>query len=332
MTSDAVLPNLFIAGASKSGSSTLFNHLSEHPDIVMTERDNPQFFSREANLQRPELYEQFIPDSERPRIGDYRYFGEGTANYLFSRDVPRRMMELLPEPPKVLFILRNPDDRAISHYWHKHKNFKDLRDLSTVFSLQPGSRNELIEIEKNRVNKAIENNEIQPGHLYDVHDDVIMNFRYLTNSFYKKHLTNFLDYIPEDNIFVCLTGELAESPTLLLERVENFLGIKEFVPETSQRQYNKTIVPKHGIFSEVIHRYVRPLASMVLPENFRPKKIVSWYHDLTYQEKPESPNWINERFSEFFQADKQFLAEQFDVNPELYWDLDEQVQRREKRT
>jgi hypothetical protein len=139
------LPNFFIVGAPKAGTTSLFHHLNQHPQIYMSPLKETCYFSEEMRLERfaPQL-QPLVRDGEArlreyldapslgPRFGgivseweDYcRLFagageqtavGEASPCYLWSKTAPVRIAACNPNA-KVIMILRNPIDRAFSQY------------------------------------------------------------------------------------------------------------------------------------------------------------------------------------------------------------------------
>lgn len=113
MTS-SLLPHFIIIGSMKSGTTTLYRHLNDHPEVDMSRDKETDFFVAEKNWSRgqPWYENQFTrPDAIR---------GEASPNYTKSRDfagVPARMASMCPEI-KLIYILRDPVIRAQSQYSH----------------------------------------------------------------------------------------------------------------------------------------------------------------------------------------------------------------------
>lgn len=106
-----VLPNLIGCGAPKSGSTTLYHYLSEHPDIWMSPEKELKFFSYEYK-KSIQWYEEIFKPAKGERIR-----GEFSPFYITDPEIPYRIRKLIPEA-RLLFVLRNPVKRAFSHYWH----------------------------------------------------------------------------------------------------------------------------------------------------------------------------------------------------------------------
>lgn len=108
------LPNFLCIGAQKSGTTIIHNILKQHPDIFLPEIKEAHFFnnSKRYNKGIEWWLEIFLINYKgEPIIGDM------TPDYLYCEDAPQRIKILLGDEPKILIILRNPVDRAYSHYY-----------------------------------------------------------------------------------------------------------------------------------------------------------------------------------------------------------------------
>ena len=136
----AVSPNLLIMGAMKSGTTSLYHYLRQHPDIFMSSPlKEPQYFLP-FPMAKQKLYETWGELS--PSIGTKRdilqhymlkgydnekIFGEATTNYTLGSipartDLPKRIHRANPSM-RFLYIIRNPFERIVSNYLHiRQKN------------------------------------------------------------------------------------------------------------------------------------------------------------------------------------------------------------------
>lgn len=130
MTDQTTLkPNLFIIGAMKSGTTSLHEYLDTHPQIQMSQEKEPGYFVEELGLHKGE--EWYL--SRWARDGRYRYLGESSTHYTklpLYQGVPERLYQYNPEG-RLIYIMRNPFDRVVSHYWHA------LRDAHHGGELRP---------------------------------------------------------------------------------------------------------------------------------------------------------------------------------------------------
>ena len=126
-----VLPDFLIIGAMKSGTSSLFHYLTQHPELVPAfekeihyfDQDESSFGGRTGDLA---WYRSHFPIKAMipPRSLVY----EATPKYLCHETAARRIAEVVPNARLVL-TLRNPSDRAISHYFHARCNPSDPGSL-----------------------------------------------------------------------------------------------------------------------------------------------------------------------------------------------------------
>lgn len=111
------LPDFIIIGASKSGTTTLWQYLHRHPDIFLAEPKEPEFFSKDDRyaLGLDSYKALFASAGENQRCGE--------ASTTYTRwphfgDVPARMAEAIPDA-KLIYIMRHPVDRTYSNYRHR---------------------------------------------------------------------------------------------------------------------------------------------------------------------------------------------------------------------
>jgi hypothetical protein len=139
------LPNFFIVGAPKAGTTSLYHYLDQHPQIYMSAIKEPHYFAPEvhpANCEpefarailkgRPEL-QRFLAGpmvakrhdgiierwEDYPRLfanaGEARAMGEGSVCYLWSPSAASRIAEKIPQA-RIIILLRDPAERAYSQY------------------------------------------------------------------------------------------------------------------------------------------------------------------------------------------------------------------------
>lgn len=128
--------NFFIAGAPKSGTTSLYQYLCQHKEIEMCSIKEPDFFSCTA-LKKEQTY--YVNDPIQNLEKYNKLFsnkkdllrGEASVSYLFYDDVAKKIKKY-NEKAKIIIILRNPVDRAFSHYLMDYRlglvseNFEDI--------------------------------------------------------------------------------------------------------------------------------------------------------------------------------------------------------------
>lgn len=135
-----MLPNFFIVGAGKSGTTSLYNYLSEHPQIYMSPMKEPHFFSfmgekpygpwstyhKLVVVNKMEEYKRLFYN-----VKNEKAVGEASASYLFYPEAAINIKKFIPNA-KIIILLRNPIDRTYSNYLQsvnlgiEHLSFDDV--------------------------------------------------------------------------------------------------------------------------------------------------------------------------------------------------------------
>lgn len=134
------LPNFFIVGAMKAGTTSLYYYLREHPDAYLSPVKEPKFFAYDASdpeHQKEALKNFPITTMEAylklfSRVSNEKAIGEASVTYLRSRVASAAIRTHVPDA-KIIISLRNPIDRAISLYTQRVRNGRDERELNEAF-------------------------------------------------------------------------------------------------------------------------------------------------------------------------------------------------------
>ena len=134
------IPNLFVVGAPKSGTSALFHHLGRHPDVYFPGRKEALYFGRDQeflNQSRPTLdgYLALFAGAESEKV-----VGEASTTYLYSQTAPHEIREFNPEA-RVVIMLRSPLE--VMHAWHGEivaLGFEPIRDFAKALEAEPRRR------------------------------------------------------------------------------------------------------------------------------------------------------------------------------------------------
>jgi hypothetical protein len=159
------LPNFLIIGAQKSGTTSLYNYLKQHPQIFMPRLKEPHFFTYEGQLPpHPSVVTSW--QDYRALFADARdeiAVGEASPSYLHGEQAPRRIAHYFPTI-KLIAILRNPADRAFSNWMHNVSYGREELDFGQA-----------LQAEERRIQEGV-------GYL----------FWYRYKGFYHRHLTRYL--------------------------------------------------------------------------------------------------------------------------------------------
>ena len=121
-------PNFFIIGAQKCGTTSLHSYLAQHPDVFMSDPKEPGHFVPEMDYYPKDLawYLSLFAGA-----GDARIVGESSTHYtkmpVYSCAADK-IAEFSPDA-RVVYLMRDPIRRAISHYWHSTRLFDEARPM-----------------------------------------------------------------------------------------------------------------------------------------------------------------------------------------------------------
>ncbi|MDP8928401.1 MAG: sulfotransferase [Actinomycetota bacterium] len=124
------LPDFIIIGAMKAGTSSLASYLASHPDVFVTNPKEPDFFIAGGNWERGlDWYTQLFTEAKEGAL-----LGEASTSYtkhpIFT-GAPALMHATVPEA-RLIYLLRDPIDRVVSHYRHQLLRGRETRPLSTA--------------------------------------------------------------------------------------------------------------------------------------------------------------------------------------------------------
>jgi hypothetical protein len=143
-------PNLFIIGSMKSGTTYLWSLLASHPSIFMSRPKEPTYFVKSGELRTiwPWAWEQNCRGSEKNYLELFRQaetatvLGEASVHYTYlplASGVAERIYQFNPHA-RLLYLMRDPIERTISHYWHRVGWLGEHRSISSAIRNDPQYR------------------------------------------------------------------------------------------------------------------------------------------------------------------------------------------------
>ncbi len=207
-------PNFFILGAAKSGTTSLYHYLGQHPEVYLCEPKEPYFF--EAEYERGDSYywkTYFKGWSGQSAIGD-----AGPRN-LYLPYVPERIRHTIPNS-RLIAILRNPVDRAYAAWWMNHSEGRDELPFA-----------EAIEDSLRMREQRIRSDDLQGEHrwreyLHEYKKHKRMLYRpYIDMGHYAEQVERYLRLFARPQIKICLFEELQADPAALVKELWRFLAV-----------------------------------------------------------------------------------------------------------
>lgn len=232
----AVMPTFLVIGAAKSGTSSLYMYLAQHPQIYMSPRKEPHFFSYEGEkldfrgppgvklninqsitelAQYQKLFAKAPPTTER---------GEASVAYLYEPKAVERIRHYIPDA-KLIAILRNPVERAFSAYLHVLREGREpARDFMHALDLEPTR----------------------------IQENWPILYRYVDAGRYALQLDRYHRAFRATQIRTYLYDELRSDPVAVTQDCFRFLGVDAtFVPDVKTR-YNESGIPRSQLLQTLL--------------------------------------------------------------------------------
>lgn len=197
------LPDAIIIGSKKCGTRALLKFIGAHPNVSTTGAE-VHFFDRFYHMGIDWYKEQM------PFTSDDQLTIEKTPKYLVDRRVPRRVFRMSPKM-KLIVVLRNPVDRAISEY------------------VQGKEKRRFPSNKRRFRNPLLNDSTIFEQMIYDKHHQIKVNKPLIRNGLFIDHLQNWLKFFPLEQ-FVFINGEsLVKTPSVEIEKLQHFLNLKQVI-------------------------------------------------------------------------------------------------------
>jgi hypothetical protein len=264
------LPNAVIIGAPKSGTTSLYFYLRQHPDIFLPKKKELHYFSYDLlakNTAGPGDKNALstLCDTWRAYVQHYTnvnhqsIVAEVSPSYLYFSETSERIREKLGRV-RIVALLRNPAERAFSQYMHlKRAN----RERLSFF--------EALQVEEQRRLAGW-------GDMW----------RYAESSLYATRIKRYIEVFGEHNVKILLSEEFFSHPIRVSQDLFAFFDVDSaFVPDVS-RAYNRTGTPRFGFLADALvkRNLLRILARRLIPERPR-RSLRSFLIDVNKGDKGE---------------------------------------------
>ena len=296
--SSVKMPNFLIIGAAKSGTTAVWHYLKQHPEIYMSSTKHTRFFA--FNVEDPS-FQGPAPTMRGPAgknrsvpyaITDIEAYhalfdgatneiaiGEASHSYLYQPQAAQRIRNYASEM-KLIAILRNPAERAFSHY---RQLVRDGREPIPDFA------------------QALAEEEAR------IRDGWWPDFHYIQIGLYYGQLKRYFELFERDQLKIYLYEDLNSDPSGLSQDIFRFLGVDDsFIPQAAAR-YNASGTPKSRFLHSVLQKLRRtmPIAERFLPEEQyrRLLRVGSSLHNQNLTKARLSPEVCRRTIDEYFRED-----------------------------
>ena len=213
--SSRVLPNFIIIGTVRSGSTSLYYNICEHPSVLPAEYDEIGFFDSNYHLGI-NWYRSMFPlqknmDNVRSETG-ISITGEDTPFYFWKKEAAERIHDILPNT-KIIAIFRNPIDRAYSNY-----NL-GLRMNSEELTFEDAIEEEIEFLDNHSFLQSVNRKR-----------------SYISKGFYENQIKLWFDIFPRKQIHLLSTEDMHDEPQKTLSDIFKFLEISDYKIQNPQNQ------------------------------------------------------------------------------------------------
>lgn len=230
------LPNFFIVGAAKCGTTSLASYLNQHPDIFIPDIKEPKFFSVEDNkfphngvgdktvdakvIKTWDEYEAIYKGAK-----DEKAVGDASVDYLYFPKVAMRLYKYNPNS-KIIIVLRDPVERAYSAYMHLVRDGREKMSFG-----------EALNLENNRLNNNWE-----------------FFWDYTGVSMYSQQVKRYMELFDCNNIMILLFENFTKNPGETIKNIFKFLDVSDNINVATNKIHNVSGAPKHRVLHFLLNK------------------------------------------------------------------------------
>lgn len=291
------IPDFFIVGAPKSGTTSLYHYLKEHPDIFMPDIKEVNFFSsNEITSQNLYYKNQVVIDNKDDYLNLFKntnpeeITGESSVSYLFYPEVAKKIKKFNPNA-KIIIVLRNPVYRAFSHYLMDFNEGYFDKSFGDIFNKKSSEQI------KSKQFKLFFQQVFELG-------------------LYYSQVKRYLEVFPRENVFIIFQEDLRENTESIIKDLYSFIGVNNDFSPVISKKHNTYSVPSNKFLKSIYRNSkLRSLLEQLLPratKNFLRKKFFN-------SDKPVLDKKLLNDVSEFYMEDKLKLGSLLGLDFEKKW-------------
>ncbi len=208
-------PDIFIIGVQKGGTTSLYDNLVQHPQIISSKAKEMFFYGNNTRFAKGVLYyKQFFATklykaARQNKLKLPAYSVDASTDTFENIYAPQRILSN-HKNAKVILLLRNPADRAFSHYKFSVKKGFESTDFEKA-----------LELEEKRINTADKKEIADKNHNY-----AFYRLGYRSRGIYCDSVANWINSIPKNNIYINSSENYFENPEKVFGEICEFAGIK----------------------------------------------------------------------------------------------------------
>jgi len=273
------LVSFLCIGPGKSGTTSLFHMLKKHPNVCLADVKEPCFFNDFFGKGINWYHSLF-------KLKQNQIAGEVSNTYIFSQDAPNRAFRY-NKKIKIITILRNPIDRAFSHYLFLRRNGEISCSFEEALKIKP---------------------------------DILERGRY------SRHLKHWYKYFPKKQIYVDLFENFKENPYQTFHKICSFLNLPRLTQISLTEQEILQASEARCIFLakavKWIANYLRKKGIVKVHQFFKkPLFLNILYKKYNQKNKPRIDEKTRTKLKKVFLYEKQKIKRLTNINFKKQWDF-----------
>ena len=258
------LPNFLIIGAARCGTSSLYHWLGQHPQIYMSPFKEPRYYAREGirpdNTAATRTREEY--EAQFAGVRGEKAIGEASPQYLPSLTAPGRIASEIPQA-RLIVSLRNPVDRAYSHWLHRVRRAGEARPADRA---------------------------IRPG-------DITYE-----ESLYAASLRRYLALFPRENLRVIVFDDLVTEADAVVRGLLEFLEVDPTYPLRTEQAFNDSRAPRSLLVAALLHQAIR-FGTPLVPRRFRGRGLIAAVQRPLFSAREPIDPALKKRLASAFRSD-----------------------------
>ncbi len=209
------LPDFLIVGGQRCGTTSLYHYLRGHPQVLPALQKEVHYF--DENFDKDiSWYQAFFPvvpsmDPRRMLTGGRYLTGEASPYYMFHPHAPRRIAQLVPDC-KIIALVRDPVERAYSHFTHKTRNKVEQESFEQAIERELG----MIDAEEAK---------LTADETY--HSFAHRKLSYLSRGVYHRQIARLFGYFGRRRVLVICSEDLFSDPGRVVAEALRFIGVDD---------------------------------------------------------------------------------------------------------
>jgi hypothetical protein len=316
LASRTPIPDFFIVGHAKCGTTALYEMLRHHPQIFMPELKEPAFFASDlrTRFQRraagplPRTLPDYLAlfEAAQPE----QHAGEASSLYLWSAAAAREIAELQPDA-RIIAILREPASFLRSlHFQLLQNHIETQKSLRKAIALEPARRQ----------GKRIPRRSVRPQALL-----------YSERVRYAEQLRRYHAAFPPEQVLVLIYEEFRRDNEATVRKVQRFLGVDDTLP-IDTTDANPTVRVRSQQLDDLVHavsvghgplsRAAKGTVKALMPKHLRTSALRLAQRRVVYGKPPPPDEQLMAELRVRFKGEVVALSEYLDRDLVSLWGYD----------